>query len=398
MVEKEVDKSEAIESLINAVSNEIIAFHDESVKSGNEFNILKAAQIESNEVRICRVLRELLDPKGSHGQEALFLKLFIAVVCDNRNMSLSEKDFREAKVKCEEYIDEKRRIDIVIHLGKKYYLPFEVKLYAGDQKLQLKDYYEYARKWDAGTVIYYLTLDGKEPSDDSKKGLNEDRYICLSFAGEILSWLDACIKAEEIEQKHSLRISIIQFRDTIRDLTGMSKRSIEMKTEEIIKRSPENIKAALRIEEVLKGMKDQKKIEIINSIKKYMSDLGFSPSEAKEKNYRLIYSIPALDGILKLTIGIEANQLFAGIKKENTISEQKASDYANKFKPEGFYSNENWYWWIDLNESVRFNIPNDYIRLFEEDGLEEFMKTVKRNLNQIDIHRLLGAVNREEDK
>lgn len=46
-------------------------------KTGGYFNIFDIANIESNEVTVCRVIYELLNPKGSHYQGDLYLRIFI---------------------------------------------------------------------------------------------------------------------------------------------------------------------------------------------------------------------------------------------------------------------------------------------------------------------------------
>ncbi len=41
-------------------------------KQGKNFNIFEVQGVLSDEVRVCRLLKELLDPAGSHGQRLLF--------------------------------------------------------------------------------------------------------------------------------------------------------------------------------------------------------------------------------------------------------------------------------------------------------------------------------------
>jgi hypothetical protein len=77
----------------------------------------------------------------------------------------------------------------------KYYIPFEVKIWAGDQKRQLADYYDFAKlQKKIVPAIYYLTPYGHKPSDQSWKGLENCNIRCISFREHILPWLGECIK------------------------------------------------------------------------------------------------------------------------------------------------------------------------------------------------------------
>lgn len=135
---------------------------------GNDaFNIFKVLGIADKEVLICRLLGELLDPKGSHGLGAKPLSLFLEQlrIADR----FSPGQIAKAHVVLEETIDRDRRIDLVLYLGNEV-IPLEVKVWAGDQNKQLYDYYHYfaqARQRNGTFKIYYLTPNGRSPSEIS---------------------------------------------------------------------------------------------------------------------------------------------------------------------------------------------------------------------------------------
>ena len=58
-------------------------------KTGEKFNMFQVLGIESKEVYICRVMRELLSPSGSHYQGILFLRAFVRDVLDLTTKSLN---------------------------------------------------------------------------------------------------------------------------------------------------------------------------------------------------------------------------------------------------------------------------------------------------------------------
>ena len=47
---------------------------------GYGFNLIRLLGAETDEVKICRLLYELLSPKGSHSQGSKFLRLFYSMV------------------------------------------------------------------------------------------------------------------------------------------------------------------------------------------------------------------------------------------------------------------------------------------------------------------------------
>ena len=49
-------------------------------ETGETYNVFKAAKIHEDERKMCNVLVDLLDPKGSHYQGDVYLKLFMDMV------------------------------------------------------------------------------------------------------------------------------------------------------------------------------------------------------------------------------------------------------------------------------------------------------------------------------
>jgi hypothetical protein len=93
-------------------------------ETGSSFNVFEVANIGENEVVVCRVLTELLSPKGSHAQGGVYLELFLH---DCLNQEFSKDEIKNARVSSEYSTDENRRIDIVIEIGGRF-IPIEVKI------------------------------------------------------------------------------------------------------------------------------------------------------------------------------------------------------------------------------------------------------------------------------
>lgn len=150
------------------------------------YNLFNVMGIQGKEVLMCRVLADLLNPEGQHGQGILFLKSFLADVLKqgDRNDILLE----HTTVETEYVIGNDRRIDIMIY-NSQFAIPIEVKIYAGEQEAQCYDYYEYAKN----SPIVYLTRYGSEPSalsrmeKDGSDSLSTDQILCISWKDDIYS-------------------------------------------------------------------------------------------------------------------------------------------------------------------------------------------------------------------
>ncbi len=223
-------------------------------QSGGHFNIFDITNTSHDEVVICRVLYELLNPKGSHHQGNKYLRIFVKNVLD---IEMSEKELLSAKVFREYETREGRRIDLVVSTSN-YFIPIEVKIYAGDQKNQCYDYYQLAKN----SRVYYLTRYGYEPSNYSAKGLSEDEIATISFAEDIIKWLELCLAEPESIKIGAIREVLIQFISTIRQFTNQIEEDEEMELINELIKSPDTMKSAFSIVNTY----DKAKITMIKSL------------------------------------------------------------------------------------------------------------------------------------
>ena len=96
------------------------------------FNIFD--YLRTDELGLSRVIADLLDPNGKHGQGNTFLRLLL----DRLEYSDASKDLDHAsvKVEVEKAIKDNRRLDICVRIGE-HCLAIENKPYAGDQPDQI---------------------------------------------------------------------------------------------------------------------------------------------------------------------------------------------------------------------------------------------------------------------
>ena len=200
--------------------------HQEEIErlKGEKFNVFSILEMEHLEDKLhSKFIRELLDPHGSHFKEDLFLKLFIQQL---NSVHSGEKKILEAnytEVIREFYIGETNleektggRIDIYLKNAEGKTVCIENKIFAGDQPAQLQRYCSHN---NGKNIVYYLTLDGRGPSEGSGGTLkeNEDYYL-ISYEKDIIEWLEACLK--EVYDEPILRESIKQYLIVIKKLTN----------------------------------------------------------------------------------------------------------------------------------------------------------------------------------
>lgn len=183
-------------------------------RSKQSFNLFQILRIQNRELLVCRFFGELLNPQGSHTCGTAFLECFLSIIAPGKK-PYAQEELRCATVQLEEYTDENRRVDITIHVSRDVY-PIEVKLWAGDQPKQLGDYWRYYDKQGAlMDRIYYLTPDGREPTQKSIDGIGIENFCCISFQKEIAIWLKACLKNR---MPIAVRSSMEQFLEVIVDM------------------------------------------------------------------------------------------------------------------------------------------------------------------------------------
>ncbi len=396
-----------IMSLLESVKEIVAQYKAENYRNGKEFNIFYIQRTSSDEKRVCRFIRELLDPNGSHGQGILFLRRFVKDVLTDEGYVFDDAELLYSKVVCEEIIDDSRRIDIVLYIGDRV-IPFEVKIYADDQPKQCYDYYHYVVKKDTRTKIYYLTLDGHAPTEDSINNLDESHIKCLSFSEHIIKWIQNCINLDEIITIAPVREVLFQFLNVIMDLTGKQEGKLEMQIKEQIETSYENIIAAVEIEKALPEVKIDKMIEIFKDIALYMESKGFKDKSIDlfTEEAKLFYrnnkkSWPSLNYVIntdndlngKLVLRFEIDhRLYFGISPWDgqKNSGLKKSDYAIDYVAKSLTPddliidgiNESWYWWKHLNKDVNFRYCNaEYYNLYNKEYYNTFMNDVKKIIN-----------------
>ena len=207
---------------------------EESLKRGERFNMFETLGVAHYEVTHSSIIASFLNPKELHGQGDKFLKLFLSIVGDETGLDSANSNVYT------EFSNEEGRIDILIEDNKNKAVIIENKIYAGDQDAQLIRYNRFAEnKYKNGFSIYYLTLNGEAASEKSAKSV---RYKCISYAQDIIDWLELCIK--ENATIPMIRETLIQYKNHLKQLTYQDMEAINKeKLMEVMVANPEAVAA-----------------------------------------------------------------------------------------------------------------------------------------------------------
>ena len=208
------------------------AQQEERNRKGENYNLFSILSIERYELKHSALIANLLDPEGSHGCGDAFLRAFFEIALKGTAYPFESS----SPDSCTEHYtgpiagDTGGRIDILVK-SSQYGLIIENKIYAGDQDKQLIRYDNYGKEVFGadGYLLVYLTLYGYDASKESTatKSAEEVGYLRLSYAEDILRWLEQC--ARLAYDKPLVRESLNQYIRTIKQLTyqDMNQENIE---------------------------------------------------------------------------------------------------------------------------------------------------------------------------
>ena len=242
--------------------------------------------IRTDELGLSRVIADLLNPTGSHGQGTLFLRKFLRLLPQSRSLTaLAMLDHSQVSVTLEHLIPKQRRIDIVVDISgsenqSRWVLAFENKPYADDQENQVRDYLRHLhRQYGHNFLLIYLSPRGEGPSEWSIPSKNlrkcwqdnfailpydlrapdeeSDEYHAYRLQSSLGGWFQSCRNNCEVERLRWFLGDAIQFcRKTFGDHTMTSKH--ESKTiRDFLFAHPEHFETALAVHDSWTAIRDE---------------------------------------------------------------------------------------------------------------------------------------------
>ena len=339
------------------------AQQEERNRKGENYNLFSILSIERYELKHSALIANLLDPEGSHGCGDAFLRAFFEIALKERTYLFEDCTLPHSYT---EYYtgpiagDTGGRIDILVESKSSHYgLIIENKIYAGDQDKQLTRYDNYGKKtFGAGRyLLVYLTLFGSEASKESTatKSAEEVGYLRLSYAEDILRWLEQCVRLAD--NKPLVRESLNQYIRTIKQLTyqDMNQKNIR-KIIDLAVDHPEVVATlSSKRDAIAQGIR---KKYIFAELKKYADQKGWlyddSESSYNEEEPKIRFRKEGWDGSIiisadsenkksnygwwmNLWIGIDSKE--AGAKKLACL-EKQSPEYPMGWE---YLTTPNWY-------------------------------------------------------
>lgn len=233
---------ETTQPLLSLVGDSIASYNRTANQDGQKFNIFKILKAERKELSTHSFfIYELLNPNGSHGMGRSFLQTFASDVLE------SEAPESAISPKMEDPTDKGRRIDFTLETDCEIFA-IEMKIDAGDQQYQLRDYLKQIKQRASNKTpkVFYLTLRGSEPSQNSLGNIDISEVKLVSFEYHIHKWISHCIEIST--EKPALKAALIQYLNLIDHLTGKNMALEELVMKDLIL-SKDNLSAGLMIEQ-----------------------------------------------------------------------------------------------------------------------------------------------------
>lgn len=230
----------SIEEMIEEVDSVITEYEKKANETGENFNLFNILEIDSWENGHSKILAELLNPRGTHGNGSIFLKVF----CDKLGLSDSDIEIEHATVETEKFIgfinEEYNKggyIDIFISDKQNNRIIIENKIYATDQKNQLLRYHNFGKEKGGKTELFYLSLwEDNQPSAYSLGELTSKDYKIISYEKHIIGWLEECKKVSILNVVNE---TITQYSNILKQLTKQTTMDdMNKKIKEIILGNP----------------------------------------------------------------------------------------------------------------------------------------------------------------
>lgn len=161
--------------------------------------------LQTDENLLSRIIADLLNPKGNHGQGSTFLVCFLQRLIDGECKCVLPTDWltrvdkalviNEAATSF--LLNTMRRIDIRIELPPDFGIGIENKPWAVEQNSQLTDYCtELNRRYMGQFVLVFLCQQGRKPESilegDWFKLQHSGKGVSLGYTNEFLQWLLDC--------------------------------------------------------------------------------------------------------------------------------------------------------------------------------------------------------------
>lgn len=249
-----------MQELIGQVADIVEEYRSKRAQIGLDYNVFTLMDIERREEETHEYMIYSILNYKNHVLRKKFIEQFLI------RMGMPKSFLREQwTVEREHYTEKHGRLDLFFKPTghSKQCVVVELKVDAGDQPRQLKRYEDYVRACGYQDYrIIYLTLDGRDPEEQSYEGMVHLEWLMRkSFGEDVLNWLESCM---EICQDNSVDAGFIQqYQILLKKLTEEDKMGNDVA--KLIKSSRE-LRACLEIEQALHEIKGQILYDFMDAI------------------------------------------------------------------------------------------------------------------------------------
>lgn len=217
--EKDIKKAQKLLKIVKVFEKEYL------LKDSPRLNILNIIEMDTKEASAhAKILEFLLDCKWETNEKETLFTSFLGKVLGFSKTKI--KEFLKEKFSISrEHTIKDGRIDFVIE-SESLCIAIEMKIYASDGDRQIERYENYCKSRGKDYKIFYLTLDGHEPSEISIENSKNSKVECISFEENILPWLEESLNYLKKEKyKYSF---ILQYIGAIKNLIEIEEANMEI--------------------------------------------------------------------------------------------------------------------------------------------------------------------------
>ena len=361
------------------------------------FNVFR--YLRTDEMGFSRMIADLLDPAGDHGQGAAFLKLLTEKLEFAQDVNPS--DLGNAKVQTERQIDGRRRIDIVVEIDSEHCLAIENKSnFAGDQERQVADDLDWLKRY-GHSLLVYLHPTGEGPSEESvaretikeletktprpfvimpcySRDTSSDRFDNLRLQFSLVDWLADCRRNCDVDRlRWYLRETEAYCRQRYGgNIVTDSKKST---VAEFVPGDSRNVATAMAVHEVWPEVAQKIKSEFLNLIYRrlpkdmegdwndgqkplgsyiYIYHKSWRPFATDDQwNLTMIYMEAESKGSTNWDIGVWLPRVSDVSEDDRRDATELHEEIGKLSKSLGKNQDDSWPWWEWVKEEYRYWDP-----------------------------------------
>lgn len=228
------------------------------------------------------IIAELLDPHGSHGQGATFLKLFTSRCGAIGSHSLNHVSIHRES--CTVFIgNQRRRIDLLVD-GGKWGIGIENKPWAGEQENQLQDYADHLKRGFDDSLLIRLTgrdVDATSMDVAQQEQLSaQGKFASWRYGTELLAWVDECRQHCQAPRVTTFldecsRYITAEFMTANNPRADMERKHLLPALESILEKDPSQLQSAAAIAEVFPELRQKFVCQLFDEVQRdVLAQLG----------------------------------------------------------------------------------------------------------------------------